>query len=238
MKRRKTVKELRTKDTQGHRTDDERDRHVSYGMISLTRQSCGGRGATLFGSKIKHGNLISLKISHAERSRNKYCEHHFPKKQIIEILLSPAQFTSMLTQMNTSGSPCTLRWLNGEAIEMPPYHDTIDELKDDLTTKYRELAARVDKLKATIDESLQGTVEKADKKAIKEAVFFIYQDVSSNLGYLRKCQYEKLETAVSEAKAEVESAMVTTLINAGLEHAKEERLASSANPPQIEVGKE
>ncbi len=237
-RRRKTVKELRTKDPHGTRRDDERDRHESYGMVSLTRQTWGGRGGgcTLFGSKIKHGNVISMKISKAERSRNKYWEHYFPKQQIIEILLSPAQFTSMLTQMNTSGSPCTLAWLNGESIEQPPDHDTIDELKDDLAKKYSELAARVDKLKDTIDERLKGAVKAADKKEIKEAVYFIHQDLESNLGYLRKCQHEKLETAVSEAKAEVESAMVTTLINAGIEHIKAGNLEmTTMGQPQIEM---
>jgi len=221
-RKKKTVKELRTKNKHGVRSDDELDEHESYGMISLTRQSWGGRGggASLFGSKIKHNNVISLKINHADRSRNKYSDFYYSKSQIIEILLSPAQFTSMLTQMNTSGSPCTLHWLNGESIEIPPDHDTIDELKDDLAQKYKELAARVDEMKNTIDERLKGAVKKADKEAIKEAVYFIHQDLDSNLGYLRKCQYEKLEDTVSEAKAEVESAMVTTLINAGIEQLK------------------
>ena len=137
--------------------------------------------------------------------------------------------------MNTSGSPCTLHWLQGGTIEMPPDHDTIDELNDDLAKKYAELAARVDKLKNTIDEKLKGPVKAADKRDIKEAVYFIHQDLDSNLGYLKKCQHKKLETAVSEAKAEVESAMVTTLINAGMEHLKVGNIEMTTVIPQIEV---
>jgi hypothetical protein len=216
--KRRNVKDLREKG-KGTFKDDDVDKHQSYAMVSISRQSWGN-GATLFGSKIKHNNILSLKISHAERNRNKYYEHYFSKKQIIEVLMSPAQFTSMLTMMNTSGSPCTLSWLNGESIEPPPDHDTIDELKDDLAEKYNELANTVRALKADIDGLLKGTVKKADKDAIKSAVHQIYNDVSSNILYLRKCQHEKLETTVAEAKAEVESAMVTTLINAGIEHIK------------------
>lgn len=103
---------------------------------------------------------------------------------------------------------------------MPPDHTTIDELKDDFALKYKELAAMIDERKDTIEDRLKGAVKKADKDAIKESVYFIHQDLDSNLGYPRKCQHKKLETAVSEAKADVEAGVVTTLINAGLAHIK------------------
>ena len=234
MKRRKSVKELRVKDKGSHR-EHELDAHPSYGMISISRQSWGG-GGTLFGSKIKHNNIISLKISTAERSRDKYHDSYFSKDQIIEVLLSPAQFTSMLTQMNTSGVPCTLQWLKGEGtIESPPDHDTIDELKDDLTEAYAALADKINVLKESIDERLKGTVKKADKEEIKFSVMKIHQELDSNLEYLSRCQHKKLETTVSEAKAEVESAMVTTLINVGIEHLKVGNIEMTTMKPQIEV---
>lgn len=220
MKRRKTVKDLRVPDPHGTREDDELDEHESYGMVSIFRQQWGGDGAVLFGSKIQHGSVISLQVHRAQRSRSKYHEHYFQKKQLIEILLSPAQFTSMLTQMNTSGSACTLSRVMGETMEAPPSHDTLEELKDDLAAKYKELADRVDKLNDVVEKGLQGSVKAQDKKDIMGAVTSIHQDISMNLDYLRKCQQEKLEQAVSEAKAEVESTMVTTLINAGIEHIK------------------
>lgn len=233
---RKTVKELRTLDPHGTRPDDELDEHESYGMVSICRQQWGKEGTALFGSKIQHGSVISLQVHKAQRSRSKYHEHYFQREQLFEVLLSPAQFTSMLTQMNTSGSPCTLSRVMGESMEAPPSHDTLEELKDDLATKYDELAERLDKLNVIVEQRLQGPVKAKDKADIKSAVYSIYQDVNSNLGYLRKCQKEKLDTAVSEAKAEVESAMVTTLINAGIEHVKCGGIEITSRKPTLLTG--
>lgn len=226
----KTVKDLRKKRSTTHGIRDEVDEHPSYGMISLSNVSVG-RGIQLFGSGIKHGHFIELKIEHADRTRDKYRDHYFGKKQIISVFLSPAQFTGMLTRTNTPGVPCTINYLEHEGpIESAPEHNVKTELFDDLKKKFEELSKRVNALKNEIDDDLKGPVKKANKEKIKFNVMKIHQDISSNLHFLLKCQTEKLEQVGNQIVAEAESAIESMIKQTGLEHLKSQAKELQTTP--------
>lgn len=197
---------------------DSVDEHESYGMISLSRQQCGGEGFSLFGSAVHHHTAIRLTISKAERMRDAYTDHYFSKDQLIEIRLSPAQFTGMISNFNTSGIPCTLRWLSGKGyLEQPPTHHIKEEMLDDITEEYAKLRKLARELEVKVESIMVGVVKKADKEEIRTLAIHVNNAVNSNLEFLQKRQKDRLERAVSEAKVEVEAAVTGIIHSAGLD---------------------
>ncbi len=207
-----TVENLR-QELPSHPCSNAVDTHPSYGMVSINRQQCSGDGRQLFGSGIRHNTMINLCIKKARRLRDEYYDHYSAKEQLIEILLSPAQFTAMITNMNTEGTPCTLAWLKDEGrIEEPPIHNIKQEINVDLDRKYRQVSKSAALLLKDLDILLSGTVKKSDKEKIKSRLYKVEQEIRSNLPYLQKCHTEKLEDIGIQVVAEAESA-ITGMIN-------------------------
>lgn len=200
---------------------DDIDKHPSYGMVSLGQTHFGGTGGgtTLFGSGVKHGTAISLKINYAERHRSAYHDSYFSKNRIIEIYVSASQFTTLLTKMNTTGVPCTLNWTAQDGhIESPPEHNVKQEMQTELKAKYADLAARVQSLEVVVQTALKGPVKATDKVKILNSVHKISQDVSGNMAFLQKCHTKTLEGIGSEIIAEAEAQLSGMITAVGLEH--------------------
>jgi len=232
----KNVKELRQKVDSPSR--EFVDKHESYGMVSIRHAGRSMEGEQLFGSSIKHNNFIVLQIHTAERHRDKYSDHYFPRKRLIEIKLSPAQFTGFLTQPNSAGVPCTISMTeNNPNIESPPDHNVREELETDLSDKYKELKTLVYGMEKRIDSLLTGPVKKADKEEIKNIMTKLKNDIGSNLEFLQKVQTEKLEKVGVEIIAEAEAAVNSMIKSVGLEELqKQAKLLGQKNPKKITTG--
>lgn len=218
MKKTKDIKQ-----TEVDLVDFDRDSHESFGLISLSRVTCSGEGKSLYGSVVQHNSFISLTISTSVRDRNAFSEHHFERNKIIEVCLAPSQLTDLISNMNTPGVPCTLRWVKGEGYkEECPSSNLREEMTDDVNEKFKQLSDHLSELGNIITDSLSGSVKKADKENIKGAIQKIQTEVGSNLPYLQKVQLEKLENAISHAKAEVESTVHNVIYNTGVKSLKKQ----------------
>lgn len=82
--------------------------------------------AFLFGSSIKHHDIITLRISPAYMDRDlNYDRYYAENHPYIEINMSQSQFAQAITSLNMgAGVPVTLRQINGEYIEPCPFVDT------------------------------------------------------------------------------------------------------------------
>ena len=199
------------------------DEHPSYGMVSLSRVSCGPPGMNVFGSGIKHGTVIALDVYHAERNRDAYSDRYFSRGVITKVYLSPAQFTGMLANMNTSGVPCTIDYIQGEGhIDAAPEHNVKSEMLDDIREKFEQVAERVRVLEEKVRKSLKGNVRVKDKEEILNNIAFVMTDIQSNLPYLSRCQVEKVEEYTSQAQAEVEATLTGLIHATGIERLREE----------------
>src|SRR5882672_7065002 len=91
------------------------EEHESYGMVGLSRFTCGGEGLNLFGSSIQHSSGMRLRVMHGEKRRDLNREWYSGRDTIVEITLSPAQFAELITTPNCGqGVPCTLNFVTGE----------------------------------------------------------------------------------------------------------------------------
>lgn len=215
----KTVQELREKDADMF---GDRDRHESYGMISLSRIS--STGVPAYGSSIKHNSLIGLRIHHSEKSRDIYTDHYFPKGTIVDLYMTPAQFTNLIAGFNTTGVPCTLTFVKGEGTkEAPPENKVREEMVDDIDRHMKKIRNHVLDMKAMADDLLskKGQFKVSEKKELANILHGLVMEVTSNMRFLEKCQKEKLEKSVSEAHAEVEVTINNKVTALGIESLNE-----------------
>ena len=87
----------------------EKVKHSSFANLYIGRSQCGGQTA-LFGSSIKHSDIITLRISPAYMDRDLSCDRYFAEPlPYIEINMSQAQFAQAITSLNMGdGVPVTL----------------------------------------------------------------------------------------------------------------------------------
>ena len=110
----KSEKPTITPDEDGHK--DHKENHPAYGSIQVSRVS--GQ-ATLFDSEFQHQHYICLRISSAEvlRGLSNNWIHQKGGLPHIEIEMSEAQWATAISSLNSgSGSPCTLKHVNGERV--------------------------------------------------------------------------------------------------------------------------
>lgn len=93
---------------------EEKFRHESYGNLNIYRST--GSKRALFGSDLKQGNTINLEISLSELTRGISNDWYYPYEKLIQIEMSPVQFAEAITNMNTSGVPCTIKMFNGKKL--------------------------------------------------------------------------------------------------------------------------
>ena len=127
--------------------DNNREKHPSFGMVGFSRISCGNQ--RLFGSSIEHDTMIALRVHTAYRTESFGYEHVYADEDIVEVMLSPAQFSELLTTMNIGdGVPCTIRFdkENGH-IKQPESYTNARETSDRyLTEAMGNLSERLDRL--------------------------------------------------------------------------------------------
>jgi len=234
----KTVQDLREKNNDIMFGD--LDKHPSYGMVSISRTSCHP-SVPAYGSKIKHNTLISLKVMRSEKNRDLYSEHFFSKKTIVELYFTPSQFAQMVSSINTSGVPCTLRFIEGEGwLEDTPTNDVKREMIDDIDRQMVKLKSVIAKLSNEASDLLEkkGNLKKDDKNNISSLLTRIYNEINSNFDFLNRCQKEKLEDTVAEAQAQVEATINKTISDYGMNGIKEKMISSSKIHDTLEISNE
>ena len=123
------------------------------GMINWSKTS--GSSRALFGTQIETQDPIKLEICHAEECRDLSSNWYFPKKQIIEVEMSPIQWAEFLTSGNTSGVPCTIKYLNREKMSEPHPSTIIEDYNYEVEEHFDEFGKSFDKVAETLKDVAQ-----------------------------------------------------------------------------------
>lgn len=186
----------------------ERVKHPSFANLYIGRSQCSGRVA-LFGSSIKHHDIITLRISPAYMDRDlNYDRYYAENIPYIEIDMSQSQFAQAITSLNMgAGVPVTLRRLNGEYIEQCPFVDKREQFSNEFRDDMNELTKKITETTKAVEELIQNkrTFSKADKDNILSALHAVSRQLSSNYPYMYSMFNEQMDKTVTEAKAEIES---------------------------------
>lgn len=215
--------------------------HPGYGTIGLYRTHGGDR--TLFGSSIKHNDVITMKIHHAEIERTLH--HDFIYNvglPIVEIEMSYSQFAEAITSMGQGeGIPVTIKYTekDGETPEFDFVNKRI-EFEQEYKANTRKAMQQAKDLLDEVNDlfSQKGTLKKADKDKILSDITQLYNSLGPNLEFIGTMFGEQMDKTVMEAKGEVEAFCqhkINTIASQAIAERKEEILKLD-NPVDIDMG--
>lgn len=196
----------------------KKEEHESFGLLSFSRVTHSSHKLNLFGSSIKHGNTIIMTVSSAERSRDHSHTWLFPRDTLIEVELSPTQFSDAITSFNMgSGVPVTIRRYQGKRVEDPPCTDIREEFEEEFraTAKkaYSQSQEALDKINHILS---QNSVKKSDLNKVKDLLTQVNYNIGSNLSFVYGKFNEQVERSVTEAKNEIEAFIENKIRATGL----------------------
>jgi len=189
--------------------------HPAFAMIGAYRTSISPPGASLFDSEIRHQHTVVLRLERAVRQRDLNRDWIYGRDRIVEVEMSEAQWASFVSSMNTSGVPCTLRWLDGEKIEPVEYAPRLEQSID-------ETRSAADRAFGQIVEALRIYEETpaVPKRAKDEALQTLRAAVSNatpNVVFAAKSLGEHTENVVQKARADVEAMVADHASRLGLD---------------------
>ena len=190
------------------------------GMISWSKSSGGAR--PMFGTEIETANPIRLTISHAEEIRDLSRYWFHPKKNIVEIEMTPIQWAEFLTSGNTSGIPCTVKRINGEHMSEPKLSDIAKVYDEEVEKSFDKFGASLKQ----IDEIIKSAIDSnkpMGKKALEELHNIIdtarYKTVA-DVKFVKDSFKEDMEGMVTKAKAEFNAYVENRIHDIGIESIK------------------
>jgi hypothetical protein len=187
--------------------EETTQKHESQAQVSFSRVTCSGPVA-FYGSDVKVNNWIALKISTSSKRRNSSNDWYLAEDEIIEVRLSPNQFSELLTTMNVGeGVPATIVYHNGDLLPQGRIQPPIEENKTEIFKR------EIDEHASTIQDRmrrLESTVENCNitvkaKKQIIDEVKMLRQEINSNFPFILLQAKEQVDKLVSAGKSAVDA---------------------------------
>lgn len=202
-----------------------RHRHPSFALLNFSRAQCSGN-VSLFGSSIKHRNIILLRISPGYLYRDLSNDSFFPEpKSFIEVAMSETQFAEAITSFNTgSGVPVTLKRFNGKDIEECPVFNKVQEFNQEFKGEMEEIGSKLNNCSKEVGELLGKKVSGKLRKEILEKIEGIARTIDNTLPFINEQFAEQMDKTKLEAKGEIESFFQNKIKSAGIKKLKGQEL--------------
>jgi hypothetical protein len=204
---------------------DERERHThpSFGQISFSRISGHQR---FYGSELEQDHYIEMTIHHSEIDRELTKDwYHKQGAPVVRLRMTSGQFSELITSMNMGdGVCCTLEMIEGKSIQKLPeeenrkefvhrkFRDRMKEFADIIRKKQNEAKTLVKKK----------TLSKEDVRNLEFHLDWLTTEVERNIPFFMECFQETMDEVVSEAKTEIENAILHKVNILGLEKLQEQ----------------
>ena len=201
---------------------NDKETHPSYAMLSFCRTSGGWR--PLFGTSIQHQNTIRLTLKTGSVRRDLNTDWYFGGETLFEVEMSYNQFAELIGCMNMGdGIPVTLRRLNGELVEDPPFVDKKQQHENEfgqrLESVMKETRCLIDKVKGLF--ASKKTFNRKEQEDILKDLTHIEQEIGVNSKFALTCFQEQMDKTVIESKSEVEAFVQNKMHSLALESMRE-----------------
>ena len=194
--------------------DNEKTRNEDYmGMISWSK-SYNASPRNLFGTEIKTDNPITLRISKAEETRDLSRNWYHSLGQIVEIEMSPIQWAEFLTSGNTSGTPCTIRYIGGQRMSDPKETEMFNDYNKEVEEHFDEFKEIENVVKNAIDSK-----KPMGLKDLNSLLCKIHNAIS-NVDFVKDSFKEDMNNIVGKAKAEFNAYVENRIHEIGIEELK------------------
>lgn len=224
--------------------------HEAFGVISMvTSTKTGGgeaSGEALFGSDLRHRQVLSIKVSRATLNRSLNRDWVHEEQTLMEFEMSHAQFAQFITSNgNGQGTPITLRVApekGSRLSNVPPIskeESRLDSMRGEVqasaSSELSNLQARVNDLGRMIEG---GKVSMKDLKELHRDLVIRMENLPKNLAYAVKTAEEAMSKSVSDAKIEIEAYADNVARRIGLESLGQLAPAPNRQATQIEQAPE
>jgi hypothetical protein len=208
---------------------DEDETHPAFGVIRASK--IHGGDTPLVGSSVRHHTFVEFTLYTARRTRSLHHDDYTSAggKIIAQWRVSPAQLFEMLTTMNTSGTPCTLKLYRD-----PETHEFIDagDPPDDeqVTKNYKDIKKQTEKATAKmriLQKKVKARAEQGrpmGKKEMEQLAIDIgvaAQETDSNMPFIADTFHKSVRHMVKDAKGEIDSFVNAKVMQTGLKALKE-----------------
>lgn len=198
--------EIKLEDQKSHLSDGNTYSHPSFGMISVVRHSGNIRG--LFGTETDHSSSMVITIENAEVTQSLGRNWYYGKTQIMEVELSPIQYSEMISNPNTSGVPCTIRHTSERGRIKSKHIDTVTQhvesvIDQKLLDSNKKLKSLISDVSAVLNK--KGALKVSDKNEIRGLVESLVRDLTSSLPFYEESVKKSIAKSKSEAKMDIES---------------------------------
>lgn len=187
-------------------------RHPSFGMIQVCRWQ-GGTKNRLFQTNVDVQAGISIRISRAELRRDLSMDFLHPYGSIVEVNLSPAQFSDLLVNMNTIGVPCTISMYREgpNKVVCPVYPENFDNELNRIEEEFKEAIRKLE-ISSPEDEALLKEIADRLPKKEQARLFGLISNirarVKGHIPFLRDQFEESISRTMTQAKNEFASYVV------------------------------
>ncbi len=218
--------------------EGESKRHESFGLLSLYRTS-NNNGTSLFGSSIKHNNTIILSIKRAEKNRNLNYDRYHEREKLIEIEMSPTQFSDAITSLNIGpGIPVTLRYVDKKNMENCPEVSVREQFQNEFKNHVNEISENLKKLNHEAEELLtkKSTLKIKEKEQLLNIIKRISMEVIENTPFIQKQFNRSMDGTIKEAKGEIEGFLTNIITSLGVKSLKDSKnLIDVNNQPNLKI---
>lgn len=212
--------------------------HPSFGLLGFNRVQCG-EAMPLFGSDLKHSNVIEMRLFHAARKRGLNRDWNHASERIVSVYMSQNQFAEMITSLNVGdGIPVTINYTERDGrIEEPDFRSVTELHEREFAQKAKELTEKTDVFMQEAEEILSGTgtVKKADRERLLRSLKMMRQDIQSNMPFMETQFHKAMDKVVVDAKGAIEAFYQHRVTEAGLEKLSQE---GGFSAPQLIEGKD
>ena len=207
--------------------DDGRETHPAFGLATVHRIS-SSPGQVLFQSDVRHGEYIRIQVHEADRTRELRHDWVHPRKAVLDISMSMAQFASFVASAgNGNGVPCTIDYTSTGSFE--PGHRPGLNASPRLSLSHEEVRASANRayevIKANLADflALDNATGKGSTAARKHALSRLQsavQNAAPNVAYAARTLDEHAENVVEQARADIEVMAQVTAERHGLTRAQ------------------
>lgn len=188
-------------------------RHPAFAQIVASRVS----GQTvLYGSDFVHKNYITITLTASELNRTLSNDWHFGRKQIIELAMSEAQWSSFVSSMNIgSGVPCTLTWQEGKGVipGLPMPEARANQFGKEFQEDFDEA---IQALKEALEEVDMLGLSKAKADRMKARIITAHRKISDAAPFVANQFGEHMEKELERAKVEIHGYATSLFQRAGI----------------------
>lgn len=198
--------------------------HPAFGMMRAGRVS-NSPGSVLFDSDLRHQHTVVVTIETATRKRDLSRDWIHGERQLIEVEMSEAQWASFVSSMNSSGTPVSLRRVQGERLPEMVYDPRLAHSLAEVKDAADKVFGRIQEAMAALD----ALDPKAPAKERRTALGNLRNAIAGaepNMTFASKSLIGHAENVVARSKADIEAMMLHSAERLGL---------SAADMPKLEI---